>query len=528
MGLADTAPQANVVVNFHAGDIPASEPSAPPAPEGGVDAVMPAAPVPAPAAAAASTGLLAIKCTPEFEEMTLEQQTMLSMIDITAPASDASDQITRAPVEICAVIDRSGSMRVKKLALVLQSLEFVARELTSQDKLSIVAYDQSVRRVMPTTSMTPANRKKAIELLKSIKPGGSTNLSGGLLAGLKEVRESGSPPLEGGKTVSKTVWLFTDGQATCGIKSTDGILEAMNDYLGESTDMTVYTFGFGDTHKDEMLRSVAEAGSGMYYYLQQPDEIPGCFAECLGGLLNTVASDITVSFTPSRGVEVIKVPEDPSVKLDNVQIKYKDLYGDEVRNILLELKLNKLEVPNTQVVGCAKVSWKTVTGEVREVETALSIDRMASIDDQEHEADDEIHVHRLRLDAADAMSRARTLADEGNMSAANSVVKQMRVQSEAYAAELDCKYDREKTPSSASVMEKRKKKKALVSHLCDDMGGLEEQMTSSSMWHAQGRKAMGNAEMAHRKQRASKGAKESAYSVPSQKAMVQKVTSLFK
>ena len=43
-----------------------------------------------------------------------------------------------------------------------------------------------------------------------------------------------------------------------------------------------------------MLKSVAEAGSGLFYYLDNSDSIPESFCDCLGGLLS-VAAQVNVT-----------------------------------------------------------------------------------------------------------------------------------------------------------------------------------------------------------------------------------------
>ncbi len=41
---------------------------------------------------------------------------------------------------------------------------------------------------------------------------------------------------------------------------------------------TVNTFGFGSDHDPNLLKGIAEAGSGLYYFIQNTDNIPEAFA----------------------------------------------------------------------------------------------------------------------------------------------------------------------------------------------------------------------------------------------------------
>ena len=51
----------------------------------------------------------------------------------------------------------------------------------------------------------------------------------------------------------------------------------------------VFTFGYGAEHDADLLHAVAEAGNGLFYYIDNADNIPESFCDCLGGLLSVAA-----------------------------------------------------------------------------------------------------------------------------------------------------------------------------------------------------------------------------------------------
>ena len=61
----------------------------------------------------------------------------------------------------------------------------------------------------------------------------------------------------------------------------------MLNQIGRQT--CVFTFGYGSEHDANMLRAVADAGSGLFYYIDNIDCIPDSFCDCLGGLLSVSA-----------------------------------------------------------------------------------------------------------------------------------------------------------------------------------------------------------------------------------------------
>lgn len=71
---------------------------------------------------ATSSERIAVNCTTEFSAYPLVEQTGWSVCTLKAPFYEPD---SRAPVDIVAVIDKSGSMHGEKLDLVKETLEFV-------------------------------------------------------------------------------------------------------------------------------------------------------------------------------------------------------------------------------------------------------------------------------------------------------------------------------------------------------------------------------------------------------------------
>ena len=71
---------------------------------------------------ASSNESISVNCTTEFSAYPLVEQTGWGVCTLKAPFYEPE---SRAPVDIVAVIDKSGSMHGEKLDLVKETLEFV-------------------------------------------------------------------------------------------------------------------------------------------------------------------------------------------------------------------------------------------------------------------------------------------------------------------------------------------------------------------------------------------------------------------
>src|SRR6476659_5544019 len=132
---------------------------------------------------------------------------------ITAPR--ATTERERASVNLAIVLDRSGSMSGEKSRVAKVAVEEAIARLRSDDRFSIVAYDDVVDVVIESTLASAEARQGAVERLRTVDARGSTNLGEGWLRGCEQVA---------GHLVDQGVnrcLLLTDGLANVGMTDPD-------------------------------------------------------------------------------------------------------------------------------------------------------------------------------------------------------------------------------------------------------------------------------------------------------------------
>ena len=102
---------------------------------------------------------------------------------------DQDTYVRKFGVDIVAVIDKSGSMEDGKLRLVKETLHFMISELQAQDRLCIVTFSTKVFTDMPLTFMDAKGKALAEDVTSAIVADGTTNLSGGLYEGLRNLQK---------------------------------------------------------------------------------------------------------------------------------------------------------------------------------------------------------------------------------------------------------------------------------------------------------------------------------------------------
>ncbi|MDD4239773.1 MAG: VWA domain-containing protein, partial [Desulfotomaculaceae bacterium] len=198
------------------------------------------------------------------------KQVAYLMIKLNAPI----EVMANRPVQnLSFVIDRSGSMHGDKLDYTKKAVAFAIGHLGPKDFCSVVAFDDMVSLV--AASQNVENKDALKQSVLSVYTGGCTNLSGGMLQGLREVKQAL------GKDRINRVLLLTDGQANEGVTDHNKLIKKAGEMAGG--EVTLSTFGLGEDFEEDLLMAMAEAGKGNFYYIQSPDQIQVIFEQELTG-----------------------------------------------------------------------------------------------------------------------------------------------------------------------------------------------------------------------------------------------------
>lgn len=85
---------------------------------------------------------LVLEAVGEYMKLPATRKEMTVMAKLRARLQPDEDR--RAPISICAAIDRSGSMK-EHLPLLKETLQFMMQQLRAEDMLCLVTFDHEVR-----------------------------------------------------------------------------------------------------------------------------------------------------------------------------------------------------------------------------------------------------------------------------------------------------------------------------------------------------------------------------------------------
>lgn len=220
------------------------------------------------------------------------------LLELAAPSDPSlpglSSSGPRTPLNLCLVIDRSGSMEGPPLEYAKQACGYVVDLLSPDDVLSIVVFDETVEVLMPPQRVT--NRQAVKDGISQLQPGYTTNLYDGIQLAAHQLAQHA----ESGRATRMVV--LSDGEPTAGIKD----FASLVNHAGEikQRGVTCTFLGFGAEYNEELLASMAKKAGGNYYYIPQPQLIPEIFRTELQKLMTVSAMHLKLSLKMSRWVNL--------------------------------------------------------------------------------------------------------------------------------------------------------------------------------------------------------------------------------
>ncbi|CAN0921910.1 E3 ubiquitin-protein ligase WAV3 [Linum grandiflorum] len=253
---------------------------------------------------------------------------------VVSNRSNNASATSRAPIDLVAVLDVSGSMTGPKLLMLKRAMRLVISSLGSADRLSIVAFSSVPKRLLPLMRMTAHGQRAARLIVDRLVCGQGSSVGEALRKAAKVLEDRRE------KNPVATIMLLSDGQ--------DDRVQSNQRYekshvSSSSTrfahiEIPVHAFGFGK--------------SGVYSHEPAED----AFAKCVGGLLSVVVQDLRIQLgfaagsAPAEICAVYSWNGRPTV-LSSGSVRLGDLYAEEERELLVELRVPSSAVGRHHVMS---------------------------------------------------------------------------------------------------------------------------------------------------------------------------------
>lgn len=253
------------------------------------------------------------------------------LVEAAAPVTLAPS----LPLNLCFVLDRSGSMQGAKLDNLKAATRRVIEQLQPTDIAAIVIFDDTVQTLIPATPV--GDRSALLAAVDSISEAGGTAMSLGMQAGQVELQKHLSSD-----RLSRML-LLTDGQTW----GDEPLCRDLARSLGQAG-VQIVAFGLGTEWNEQLLEDIASASNGYSDYIAAPEQISTFFQQAVHEAQATVATDTRLLLrfvrdaTPRavyRAKPMINNLGYQPIGESTVAVRLGDLVGGQPAAVLIDLMI---------------------------------------------------------------------------------------------------------------------------------------------------------------------------------------------
>ncbi|MEZ4226850.1 MAG: VWA domain-containing protein [Polyangiaceae bacterium] len=216
---------------------------------------------------------------------------------LTATAERDVSTASSTPLNLSIVIDRSGSMKGRRLNNAADAARGMLGRLRDGDVVSLVTYNTTTEVVVPSTTIDSFSRDRVQRALSQITASGDTCISCGIDAGMEQLRRRSD--------MTSRILLLSDGEATTGIRSVEEFrrLASRVRDLGAS----ISAIGVDVQYNERVMSALALESNGRHHFVENASQLPAVFDTEFASLVKTLAKDSEVSVELAPGVRVRQV-----------------------------------------------------------------------------------------------------------------------------------------------------------------------------------------------------------------------------
>ena len=283
-------------------------------------------------------GLQTALSDPNLDVAQASSQRQLSM-SIAAIAEKTGRTV---PLNLCLVLDHSGSMSGQPLETVKQAASRLVERLSPGDRISIVVFDHRAKVLVPNQPIEtrPVGIKAKISQLEA---DGGTAIDEGMQLGIAELAKVKEAAVS-------QVFLLTDGENEHGDNTRCIELAKM----AASYNMTLNALGFGDHWNQDVVEQIADAGGGTLSYIERPEQAVDEFGRLFSRMQSVELTNAHLLLTLMPRVRLAELKPIAQVAPDTIELPFQkednriivrigDLMREESRVILGNLYISQME-----------------------------------------------------------------------------------------------------------------------------------------------------------------------------------------
>jgi Ca-activated chloride channel homolog len=252
----------------------------------------------------------------------------------------AEVQDRQLPLNLCLILDHSGSMKGTPLNTVKQAARELIQGLKPEDRLSVIAFDHQAKVIVPCQQVTDLN--DIIDKIDRLQSGGGTAIDEGIKLGI-------SQSAEGRQDRVSHAFILTDGENEHG--NNDRCIKLAQ--FATESNITLNALGFGEHWNQNTLEKIADTAAGTLAYIEDPSQAVAEFGRIFNRMQSVGLTNAYLQMELKPKVRLAELKPIAQVAPDTVElsaeeegnmytVRLGDLMKDMSRVILVNTYIGQL------------------------------------------------------------------------------------------------------------------------------------------------------------------------------------------
>ena len=352
-------------------------------------------------------------------------ETMMVKVSLKGGVVPAAN---RAPINLCLVIDRSGSMQGDRIARAKEAAIAAVERLTPEDIVSVVIFDQQIDTIVPAQYVQ--DKASIVNAIRAVQSRGSTAIFGAMAQAAAEIRKNAH------REYLNRVILLSDGQANVGPSQPSDFGRLGVSLMKEG--ISVSTVGVGLDFNEDLMTNLSGKSDGNNYFVENSDDLPRIFSSELGTALNVVARSVSLRIVFAPGTTPLEiVGREGSINGETVTLDFNQLYGGQEKYVLVRTAFSPGKDDTSRHVATANVKYvDTATSRSEQLATTGSVRFSKNAELVRRSVNTDVLREAELNEDAIATEKALRLIDEGKKKEAAVIFETQKRRLETVAREV--------------------------------------------------------------------------------------------
>jgi Ca-activated chloride channel homolog len=349
-------------------------------------------------------------------------------VDITSDAGLRA--ATPAPLDLAIVIDRSGSMKGKRLDNAMAATRAAISRLHDGDSVAVVTYSQTSTIAVEPTVIDTASRQRLLAKFARPQAGGDTCISCGIETAMRLLTTRSG-------RVSR-ILLLSDGIATAGVRDVASFRAIAENCRRMGASVT--TVGVDIDYDERILAALARDSNGNHFFVRDPSGLPAIFERETESLSKTVAAatDLTIDLAPGVFAEQV-FDRVTSANGSQVVIPMGAFTAGEHKTALVRLRIPRSGAAGERPIAAVHLRYDDLVehragncdGQLAAI-TTDDVNQLAPLDG-------EVSARVTASETAAALEQANALVRAGRPQEANQILRDTKIHVNGWRGRLSMK-----------------------------------------------------------------------------------------